>query len=106
MLPFNRRKHELSVQDDCVLWGNRVVVPKQGQHRVLEQLHQSHPGTVRMKSLAHTLVWWPGIDADIEAKVKACKPCQKNTRNPPKSPLQPWKWPEQTWSHLHIDHAG
>jgi hypothetical protein len=49
--PFNR-KDELSIQDGCVLWGSRVVVPKKGQPKVLDQLHQGHPGMARMKSLA------------------------------------------------------
>ena len=59
-----------------------------------------------MKSLARSFVWWPGMDADIETKVKTCESCQMNASNPAKSPLIPWKWPEQPWSRLHIDHAG
>ena len=46
------------------------------------------------------------MDADIEAKVQSCYQCQENQKTPSKSPLQPWKWPEQPWSRLHIDHAG
>ena len=36
MRPFNRKRYELSVQDDCVLWGSRVVVPKKGQQKYLD----------------------------------------------------------------------
>ena len=99
MEPFNRKRDELSVQDGCVLWGSRVIVPKKGQAQVLEQLHQCHLGVARMKGLARGMVWWPGTDLDIEAKVHQC---QENQKNPPKSPLQPWKWPEHPWSRLHI----
>ena len=48
-----------------------------------------------MKSVARSLVWWPSIDADIEAKVHACVSCQANAENPARAPLHPWKWPEQ-----------
>jgi len=106
MTPFHRRRDELSVQDGCVLWGSRVVVPKQGYAKVLDLLHQCHPGKTRMKRLARTVVWWPGIDTDIEARVQDCHQCQENKTTPPKVPLTPWKWPEQPWSRLHIDHAG
>ena len=27
LLPYQRRRYELSIHDGCLLWGNRVVVP-------------------------------------------------------------------------------
>ena len=29
--PFLRRRYELSVEDGCILWGSRVVIPKKGK---------------------------------------------------------------------------
>ena len=49
---YFRRMWELSVEGGCVLWGCRVVVPKKGCTRASEMLHESDPGTARMKSLA------------------------------------------------------
>ena len=57
-LYFNRR-NELSVVDGCVLWGARVVIPVAGRYVILDQLHDTHPGISRMKSLARSYVWWP-----------------------------------------------
>ena len=37
--PYVHRKSELSVEDGCVLWGNRVIVPKKGKDTVLSMLH-------------------------------------------------------------------
>lgn len=45
---FASKKTELSVEVGCLLWGMRVVVPKACQEAVLEELHASHPGIVKM----------------------------------------------------------
>ena len=104
--PFTRRKDELSVQDECILWGHRVVIPPAGVEAVIRVLHDAHPGIHRMKALARSMVWWPGIDADLETKVKQCAACQANRKSPPEAPLHPWEWPSKPWSRLHVDFAG
>ena len=57
--PFQSRKDELSVQDGCILWGSRVLIPPPGRQKVIDELHAGHPGISRMKSLARSYVWWP-----------------------------------------------
>ena len=49
----------------------------------LKELHQSHPGFVRMKAIARSYFWWPCLDQDIEAPVKGCTPCQEQKPAPP-----------------------
>lgn len=104
--PYTIRKTELSVQDGCLLWGSRVIIPMQGRKRVLRSLHEGHPGMARMKSLARGFAWWPSMDAAIEGEVKTCFNCQQNQPMPSKNELHPWKWPDRPWSRLHIDYAG
>ncbi len=62
-----------------------------------------------MKALARSHFWWPGLNGEIEAKVKACQPCHKAKPArpaPPKAPLQPWVWPSKPWQRVHLDFAG
>ena len=106
LIPYTSRKNELSVQDGCVLWGARVVVPPQGRKLVLAELHQAHPGICRMKSLARSYVWWPSLDKDLQALVQSCEVCQVNQKTPAAAPLHPWEWPDQPWRRIHIDYAG
>ena len=72
----------------------------------LEELHAGHPGVARMKGLSRTIVWWPGLDGDIERKVQGCSTCQETRNAPPKAPLHPWSWPHQPWMRVHVDYAG
>ena len=104
--PFICRRDELSLEDGCILWGSRIVVPPQGRPKVLDELHQGHPGIARMKALARSFVWWPGIDKELENKVKQCDSCQKYQHLPATAPIQPWEFPKRPWSRIHIDYAG
>ena len=104
--PFYKRKAELSVQDECILWGQRVVLPPQTRRYALQMLHQTHPGICRMKSLARSYIWWPSMDSDVEQMAHNCNECSSNLKSPAKSPLHPWEWPSQPWFRIHLDYAG
>ena len=97
------RRLELSLHEGCILSGNRVVIPTQGQEYVLRELH---PGMSRMKAIARTLVWWPHLDQDIERMVRRCEECQTQQASPPQAPLHPWKWPTRPCARLHVDFVG
>ena len=86
LAPFWRRKEELSIEGNCILWGIRVVVPKSLQPRVMAELHVAHPGIVRMKELARSHVWWPELNKEIETCMQACGACQTTRNVPAKAP--------------------
>ena len=104
--PYQQRREEMSVQDGCVLVGSRVIIPNVGRSKVMDELHEGHPGISRIKGLVSGVVWWPGIDADLEKKVKECCACEANKKSPALAPLHTWDWPSHPWTRLHIDHAG
>ena len=72
----------------------------------MEQLHKARPGKSRMKGLARMFVWWPGMDREIEALIKACCKCEACQPAPPADPLHPRKWPTHPWSHIYVNYAG
>ena len=75
-LPYWKLRDQLSVDEDLVLYGARVVVPKALRRQTLARLHDSHKGVEATKRRARMSVFWPGIDSDIASTVHACEPCQ------------------------------
>ncbi|XP_058038754.1 uncharacterized protein K02A2.6-like [Ahaetulla prasina] len=103
---FEKKRGELSAQGGCLLWGDRVVIPEKLRAKVLDLLHEGHPGIVRMKGLARSYVWWPLMDSEIAEKVGKCLACQESRPLPPTAPVREWEKPQGPWSRIHIDFAG
>ena len=79
--PYRIRQTELSVEEGCIMWGARVVIPKKLQVTILQMLHEGHVGMVRVKRITQSFAWWPGVDTDIEELVKTCKNCQQDHKS-------------------------
>lgn len=106
LLPYWRKREELTSESNCILWGMRVVIPSRLRGKVLDELHQGHQGIGRMKSLARGHIWWPDIDKAIEEITRNCSKCQEHKNLPGKAPLYPWTWPVAPWERVHLDFAG
>ena len=100
------KRNELSVESNCLIWGNRVIIPFHLRNKILTELHENHPGIVRMKALARSYVWWASMDIGIENTVKSCNACQINHTMPAKAPAHPLEKTTSPWVRLHIDFAG
>ena len=94
---------ELSILKGCIMYRDRVYVPESIRDEVLSLFHEGHPGMSAMKQSARSLIWYHGMDKEIETTVKKCNVCQVNQSKPAKSNLT-WPLPDKKWSRLHIDH--
>lgn len=103
--PYFVRKNELSAEGGCVLWGLRVIIPPGCRQQILQDLHHEHPGICKMKALARSYLWWPGLDGEIEDLVQKCEVCQAVQKVPAVAPLHPWRWPTRVWQRIHLDFA-
>lgn len=102
--PFHKRRMELSIEEDCLLWGMRVVIPGKFRQQLLTLLHEGHPGMVRMKSLARKHCWWPLLDQEIEDMIRRCDTCTHSLPLP-SSTTNNWAWPNGPWQRVHLDFA-
>uniref|UniRef100_A0A8C9TGR2 Gypsy retrotransposon integrase-like protein 1 n=1 Tax=Scleropages formosus TaxID=113540 RepID=A0A8C9TGR2_SCLFO len=103
--PYFSKKFELSVENGCLLWGYRVVIPEKLHDRLLAELHDSHWGMVKMKLLARSFFWWPALDMDIENVVSQYDVCQQQRSMPAPVPVHTWKWSSGPWERIHLDFA-
>ena len=94
------------MEDECLLWGIRVIIPQKFQVQLLKELHISHLGIVRMKALSRRHIWWPGIDRAIEEVAKRCSACQRLSKDPEMVTFHPWVWPDTPFQRIHVDFAG
>ena len=49
-----------------MLRGSRVIGPSPGRKEILQELHETHPGISRMKSLSRCFIWWQHMDSEIQ----------------------------------------
>ncbi|GAB0088957.1 Zinc finger, CCHC-type [Sergentomyia squamirostris] len=106
-LPDNMKEYwkfrsSLSVDDDCIYYGFRIVIPRKLQKKVLYILHETHTGIVKMKLMARSLIWWRGIDKKIENFVQECEGCMLTARNNPQKTIA-WKPSTTPFERVHTD---
>ena len=102
---FWRSKEHLSLEDDLILYGVRLLVPERLRFTMLNRMHAAHQGTVRMRARARLAIYWPNIDADIEDYVSACRHCQDRKPAQQKEPLIQKQRPERPFQQIAIDYA-
>lgn len=103
---YNVNMEEFALQNGCLFRGHRVVIPEKFQKMVLKELHTAHFGISKMKALARSVVWWPGISSAIEEMVKSCAECLQTAKEPKKAPIHHWEMPSRPFERVHVDFAG
>ena len=82
------RRNEITLQSGCLLWGIRVIIPPKLRPQVLKELHQGH---MKIKAIALSYIWWPGIDKEIGLTAKSCPGWQLTQTEPSTVPVHPWE---------------
>ncbi|UYV81644.1 K02A2.6-like, partial [Cordylochernes scorpioides] len=103
LIPYLKRIDDFTILQECIFLENRMVIPKSLHERVLQLLHESHAGTNKMKMMARSSIWWPGMDSSIEIITKNCRTCLSNESLPPQ---RTESWPKYAgpWRRVHMDY--
>lgn len=104
--PFFLCRNQIALERGILLRGHKVIIPETLRNKVLEELHASHFGIVKMKAEARARFWFPGIDAALEKIASDCSVCAQLRPAPPRAPLAPWPHPPAAFHRIHIDFLG
>ena len=100
--PFRSVAAELSVENELLLKGSRIVAPTELRSEILDKLHEGHLGITKCHARARQSVWWPGISQHLAEKVKNCVECTKNQMQR-SEPILPTSLPELPWQKVGTD---
>ncbi|KAF2905267.1 hypothetical protein ILUMI_00918 [Ignelater luminosus] len=80
--PYFKKRHELTVEQNCLLLGNKVVVPEALRNRILELFHEQHLGIVRTKNVVTILLLVAG---NSPSTVTGLSPAESILKNRPRT---------------------
>ncbi|GFQ70467.1 uncharacterized protein K02A2.6 [Trichonephila clavata] len=100
------REAQYTIEDGCIMYGQRICIPRKFQKNVLEELHAGHLGIVKMKAIARSFVYWKNIHKDTEEAAKNCVDCARYKADPTKAKVHYWEYPSMPWERIHVDFAG
>ncbi|XP_063951965.1 uncharacterized protein K02A2.6-like [Lytechinus pictus] len=103
LTPYFGFRDELSVSDDLIFKGERLVVPKQVRHKMKEELHRGHNGVESTLRRARDHLYWPGMSKEIKEFIQTCATCQENSISQPAQPLMSHQIIDRPWAKIGID---
>lgn len=104
--PFIQKSEQLSIEEGILMWGYRVIIPITLRKALLQALHSTHMGVVKMKARARSYFWWPLMDSEIENLSRNCESCLVNRPEEPKGPISPWPLESRPYNRVHVDFLG
>ncbi|CAB4002906.1 Transposon Ty3-G Gag-Pol poly [Paramuricea clavata] len=93
----------LSIYDDIIFKGEKVVIPASMINTILNSVHSGHRGAEACKRRAREAVYWPTMTKDIQDHVEKCKPCNEAKPQHQKEPLLVQSPPTRPWQHIATD---
>ena len=100
--PYFDNRSLISIQNDLLTMGDRIIIPQTKRVEILQTLHEGHLGITKCRDRARQIVWWPGISQQIAEMVRNCNTCRRHA-NKVHEPLMPAKFPKNPWQKVGSD---
>lgn len=93
----------MTVVDDLLFKGNRIVVPTVLQPEILKRLHTGHMGMEKTKRRARNIIYWPNMNRDIDEMISQCNTCVDFRNQNPTEPFVSTPIPDGPWQTVGTD---
>ena len=101
--PYFSLRDELTVADELIFRGERLVIPKSMRSRIKKEIHTGHLGVEGSLRRARESVFWPGMNAEVKAWIQTCETCREFETSQPKETLVSHPVPERPWEKVGSD---
>lgn len=95
--PYWNCRNEISIHDNTLFKGERVIIPRALQQEMLQIIHGAHLGVENCKRRARDIIYWPGMNAQIKEITSNCQTCAKYRKSNARQPLLPHDTPQRPW---------
>ena len=106
--PYFSVRDEITVAQNLLLKGDRIIVPSSIHANIRSLVHQGHPGIERCKARARSSVYWPGLSQEINDLVSNCGICQEFRNYQSRETLLPHEVPNVVFimvlGNIHLNY--
>ena len=96
-------RDELTIQDQLVFKGSRVVIPTSLRREMMSVIHASHIGIEGTIRRARDSLYWPRMSADLKEYVSKCDICLTHRTTQGRESLLQHEIPERPWARVGVD---
>ena len=84
--PFWAFREDLTIEDGLILKGTRIIIPSKKQDTILKLIHEGHLGLTKFKVHAKEMMYWLGLNEQLEKLILNCPLCLKYSQSKCKQP--------------------
>ena len=109
LMSYFQVREELSLHQNHILRGRKVIVPVSLRPKVIDLAHECHQGIQRTKTRIRSQFWWPKLDCQVEEAIKVCVPCtetSKTFKGGPSPSSEKLPLPNRPWDRIAVDIKG
>ncbi|GBO35880.1 Uncharacterized protein K02A2.6, partial [Araneus ventricosus] len=100
---YYKVKNDLYINEGLLFINEKLIVPYSLRRDMLQLVHEAHFGIEKCKRRTREIMYWPGMNSDIENEVSQCGICEKFKKANSKEPLKPHTVPFRPFEKIGVD---